>query len=252
MTNLHSILKSRDITNKGPSSQSSGFSSSHVWMWELDYKGSWAQKNWCFWTVVLEKILESPLDCKKIQPVHPKGNQPWIFIGRTDAEAETPTWCKELTHWKRPWCWERLEVGEGDNRGWDGWMASPTQWTWVWVSSRSWWWTGKPGVLQSIRSQRVRHDWATELNWVSLPLSVTCWEQLMGSVNQPRCSGVHQRAAARALVNCVPRSCMSSECILMFAQSFGEHSPRAQLPSTLSTESSFHISHPHTLLSLVF
>ena len=77
------------------------------------------------------------------------------------------TWCEELTHWKRPWCWERLKVGgEGDNRGWDGWMASPTPWTWVWASSRSWWWTGKPGVLQSMGSQRVGHDWATKLNWL--------------------------------------------------------------------------------------
>ena len=76
------------------------------------------------------------------------------------------TWCEELTHLKRPWCWERLRAGgEGDDRGWDGWMASPTQWTWVWVDSRSWWWTGRPGVLQSMGSQRVGHDWATELNW---------------------------------------------------------------------------------------
>ena len=76
------------------------------------------------------------------------------------------TWCEELTHWERPWCWERLKVrGEGDDRGWDGWMASPTQWTWVWVKSRSWWWTGRPVVLQSMGSQRVGHDWVTELNW---------------------------------------------------------------------------------------
>ena len=76
------------------------------------------------------------------------------------------TWCKDLTHWKRPWCWERLKAGEeGDNRGWDGWMASPTQWTWVWVSSRNWWWTGKPGVLQIMGSQSVRQDWGTGLNW---------------------------------------------------------------------------------------
>ena len=82
------------FANKGPCSQSDGFSSSHVWMWELNYKQSWALKNWCFWTVVLEKTLESPSDCKEIQPVHPKGNQSWIFIGRTDAEAETPIlWC---------------------------------------------------------------------------------------------------------------------------------------------------------------
>ena len=152
--------------NKGPSSQSYGFSSSQVWMWEMDYKESWVPKNWCFWTVVLEKTLESPLDCKEIQPVN-KGNQSWIFIGRTDAEAETPlaTWCEELTHWKRPWCWERLKAGgEGDDRGWDGWMASLTQWTWLWAVSGSWWWTGRPGVLQSTGSQRVGHNWATELN----------------------------------------------------------------------------------------
>ena len=77
------------FAKKNPSSQSYGFSSSHVWMWALDYKESWAQKNWCFWTVVLEKTLERPLDSKEIQPVHPKGNQSWIYIGRTDAEAET-------------------------------------------------------------------------------------------------------------------------------------------------------------------
>ena len=76
------------------------------------------------------------------------------------------TSCEEMTHWKRPWCWERLKAGgEGDDRGWDGWMASPTQWTWVWVGSGSWWWTGRPGVLQSTGLQRVGHDWATELNW---------------------------------------------------------------------------------------
>ena len=90
VTNLDSILKSRDITDRGPSSQSYGLSSSHVWMWELDYKESWASKNWCFWTEVLKKTLENPLDCKEIKPVHPKGNQSWIFIGRTDAESETP------------------------------------------------------------------------------------------------------------------------------------------------------------------
>ena len=78
------------FVNKGPSSQGYRFSSSHVWMWELDYKESWAQKNWCFWTVVLEKTLESPLDCKKIQLVHPKGDQSWAFIAKTDAEGETP------------------------------------------------------------------------------------------------------------------------------------------------------------------
>ena len=130
------------FANKGPSSQGYGFSRSHVWMWELDYKESWVLKNWCFWTVVLEKTLESPLDCKEIQPVHPKGNQSWIFFGRTcwsQNSSTLATWCEELIHWERSWCWERLKVGgEGDNRGWDGWMASPTQWTWVSLNSRSW------------------------------------------------------------------------------------------------------------------
>ena len=163
MTNLDRILKSRNITLpvKVHLGQSYGFSSSHVWVWELDYKESWALKNWI---VELEKALESPLDCKEIQPVHSKGDQSWIFFGRTDAEAETPIlWppCEELTHWKRPWCWERLKAGgEGDNRGWDGRMASLTQWTWVWVNPGSWWWTGRPGVLQSMGLPRVRHDWS--------------------------------------------------------------------------------------------
>ena len=210
-------------------------------MWELDCEEGWVPKNWRFLTVVLEKTLESSLDCKEIQPVHPKGNfkgsslvahmlkclsamwkiqvrslgwedplekemathsstlawkilwteepgrlpsmgsqrvrHDWAtslyfyftFVGRTDAEAENSntlaTWCKELTHWKRPWCWERLKAGrKGDDRGWDGWMTSLTWWTWVWVNSGNWWWTGRPGVLWSMVSQRVRYDWATELN----------------------------------------------------------------------------------------
>ena len=100
MTNLDSILKNRDIADKGPSSQSHGFSSSHLWIWELDHIESQVLKNWCFWTVVLEKSLESPLDCKEIQPVHPKGNQSWIFIGRTDAAAETPIiWPPDAKNW---------------------------------------------------------------------------------------------------------------------------------------------------------
>ena len=172
ITNRDSILKSRHhFADKHPYSQSYGFSSSHAWMWELNYKQSWVPKNRCFWTVALEKTLESLLDCKVIQPVNPKGDQSWIFIGRTDAEAETailwPPDGKELTHWKRPWCWERLKAeGEGDDRGWDGWMASTTWWTWVSASFGSWWCTGKPGVLQSMGLQRFRHDWMTQLNWI--------------------------------------------------------------------------------------
>ena len=117
---------------------------------------------------MLEKPLESPLDCKEIQPVHSEGDQPWVFFGRNDAKAETPIlW---LPHEKslligKDWCWEGLGAGrKGDYRGWDGWMASLTRWTWVWVNSRSWWWTGRPGVLQFMGSQRVGHDWETELN----------------------------------------------------------------------------------------
>ena len=122
------------FANKDPYSQSCGFSSSQVWIWGLYHRESWALKNQCFWTVVLEKTLESPLNCKEIKLVNPKRNQLWIFIERTDAEAPTLwCWCKEPTHWthlKRLRCWERLKAGgEGDDRGWDGWMASLTQQT---------------------------------------------------------------------------------------------------------------------------
>ena len=128
MTNLDSTLKSRHyFADKGPSSQSYGFSISHLQIWELDYKESWALKNWCFWTVVLEKILESPLDSREIQPVHPKGNQFQIFIGRTDAEAETPKlWPPDAKNWligKDPDAgkdWRQEEKGTTEG---DGWMA---------------------------------------------------------------------------------------------------------------------------------
>ena len=117
--------------------------------------------------MVLENSLENLLDWKEIKPVNCKGNQHWIFIRRTDAEVEAPIlWPPDAKNWligKDTWCWERLKAGgEADDRGWDGWMASPTWWTWVWVGSGSWWWTGKPGVLQFMGSQRVGHDWVTE------------------------------------------------------------------------------------------
>ena len=115
---------------------------------------------------MLENTLESPLDYKAIQPVHPKRDQSWVhwkdwyWSWNSNTLA---TSCEELTHLKRPWCWERLRAGgKGDDRGWDVWMASLTQWTWVWASSGSWWRTGRPSVVQSMGSQRVRHDWATE------------------------------------------------------------------------------------------
>ena len=174
MTNLDSILKSKDITDKGPSSQNYSFSSSHVWMWELDYKESWVLKNWCFWTLVLEKTLQSPLDCMEIKLVNCKWNQSWIFIGRMMLKLKLQslaTWCEELTHWKRPRCWARLRAGgEGDDRGWDGWIASLTQWTWAWASSGSWWWTGKPGVLQSMGHKEL--DTTERLNWIWLKISI--------------------------------------------------------------------------------
>ena len=116
------------LDNKGLSSQGCGFSSSHVWMWELDYKKSWVPKNWCFWTVVLEKTLERLLDCKEIQPIHPKGDQSWVFIGRTDAEAETPVllWLpdtKSWLIWKDPdagkdWGQEEKGMTEDEMAGW--------------------------------------------------------------------------------------------------------------------------------------
>ena len=108
------------FANKGPSSQNCGFSSGHVWMWELDHKENWVPKNWYFWTVVLEKTLESPLDCKEIRPVHHEGNQSWIFIGRTNAEAETPMlWPPDEKNWLKYW----RQEGKGNDRGWDGWIA---------------------------------------------------------------------------------------------------------------------------------
>ena len=136
-------------------------------MWELDCEESWAPKNWCFWAVVLEKTLESPLDCKEIQPVHPKGDQSWVFIGRTDANAETPVlWPPHVKSWLIGKALMLGGIGDRRRRGWDVWMASPTRWTWVWVDPGSWWWTGRPGVLQFMGLQRVGHDWVTELNWV--------------------------------------------------------------------------------------
>ena len=141
--------------------------------------------------MVLEKTLESPLDCTEIQPVHSEGDQPWDFFGRNDAKAETPVlWPPHAKSWKRLWCWEGLGAGgEGDDRGWDGWMASRTRWMWVWVNSGRWWWTGRPGVLRFMGSKRVRRDWATELNWTEtkiiskFPLYIKNKKQNRKSIN---------------------------------------------------------------------
>ena len=142
----------------------------HVWMWELDCEEGWALKNWYFWTVVLEKTLEGPLDCKEIQPVHSEGDQPWDFFGRNDAKAETPVlWPPHGKSWLagkdsdagRDWGQEEKGTTEDEMARWHHWLDG----CWVWVNSGSWWWTGSPGVLRFMGSQRVGHKWATELNW---------------------------------------------------------------------------------------
>ena len=151
MTNLDSIFKSRDITLPTKVHLVKVMVFPVVMYlyesWPIKKAECWridAFELWCW-----RRLLRVPWDCKEIQPVHPKGDQPWVFIGRTDVEGETPvsepTDAKNSTHWKRPWCWERLHAGgctEDDDRRRDGWMALLTQWTWVWVDSRSWWWQG--------------------------------------------------------------------------------------------------------------
>ena len=165
MTHLDSILKSRDITlpTKVSLVKTMVFFSSHVWMWELDHKENWALKNWCFWIMVLEKTLESPLDCKEIKLVNHKGNQSWTFIRRTDAEAETPIlWLPDAKNRlieKDPDAgkdWRQEEKGMTEDE------MVRIQCTWVWANSRRWWRTGKPGVLQSMGLQRLGHDRVTE------------------------------------------------------------------------------------------
>ena len=182
ITNLDSILNSRDITllTKVCLVKAMVFP---VVMYGCE---SWTIKKaerqrtdafelWCW------RRLESPLDCKKIQPVHPKGNQSWIkdWCWRWNSNT-LATWCEELTHWKRLSCWERLKAGGlGDNRRWDGWMASPTRWTWVWGGSGSWWWTGKPGMLHAVCGVAKRWtrlsdwtDWYLLLSIIILLLSI--------------------------------------------------------------------------------
>ena len=165
----HTKKQRHYFVNKGPSSQSYGFSSSHEWMWELDYKESWVLKNWCFWTVVLEKTFESPLDCKEIQPVHPKGCQSWVFIGRTDVGAGTPIlWPPHAKSWL---IWKDSDAGRDCGQEKKG-MTEDEMAGWHhWLNGHEFEWT--PGVgdgqggLACCDSwgHRVRHDWATKLNW---------------------------------------------------------------------------------------
>ena len=145
-------------------SQSYGFSNSHVWMWELDNKEGWVLKYWCFQTVVLEKTLESPLDSMEIQSILKEINPEYTLEGLMLK-------LQYFDHlmWRTDSLEKTLMLGKMKVGGeWDGWMASPTQWTWVWVNSGSWWWAGRPGVLQFMGLQRVGHNWATELKWTEL------------------------------------------------------------------------------------
>ena len=176
----HTKKQRHYFVSKGPSSQGYGFSIGHVWMWEINYKESWMQKNWCFWTVVLEKTLKSPLDCKEVQPVHPKGDRSWVFIGRTDVEAETPIlWPPHVKSWligKDPdagkdWGQKEKETTEDEMVRWHhrlnghgfGWTPGVGDRQGGLECCSSW---GRMG------SQRVGHDWATELNWVTLKTSL--------------------------------------------------------------------------------
>ena len=143
-------------------------------MRELDHKEGWVPKNGCFQIVVLKKTLVSPLDSKEIKPLNPKWNQPWIFIGRADAEAETPVLCPPdfSGSTEKSWCWEKLRAGEESNREWDGWMVSPTPWTWIWTNSRKQWRTGKPDMLQPMGSQ----SWMWLSDWTK---TTKFWHQTM-------------------------------------------------------------------------
>ena len=174
MTNLDSILKSRDITlpTKVRLVKAMVFP---VVMYGCE---SWTVKKaghqridafelWCWRRLLRVPWAAGRSNQSILKEISPEYSLEGLILKLNSNTLAT--WCEELTHWKRTWWWERLEAGgEGEDRGWNGWMASPTQWTWIWVNSRSWWWTGKPDVLQSMGSQRVGQDWATELNWTEL------------------------------------------------------------------------------------
>ena len=182
MTNLDSILQGRDMTLptkvhlvKALVFPVVTYGCGSWTIQKAEHQRIDAFELWCW-----RRLLRVPWSARRPnQSILKEISQSWIFIGRTDAEGEAPIlWPPDAKNWlwKIPWCWERLKAGaEGDNRGWDGWMASLTWWTGVWASSGSWWWTGRPGVLQSMGSQRVRHDWATELNWTNRQKCLNYW-----------------------------------------------------------------------------
>ena len=169
MTNLDSIFKSRDITlpTKVHLVKAMVFPIVMDGCESWTIKKCWVPKNWCFWTMCWRRLLRVPWTARRSDQSIPKAiSLEYSLEGLMQSwnSNTLATWCKEQIPWKRPRCWERWRAGEGDDRGLDGWMALSTQWTWVWASSGSWGRTGKPSVLQSMGSQRVRHDWATELN----------------------------------------------------------------------------------------
>ena len=181
MTNLDSIFKSRDITLpiKVRLVKAMVFPVVMYGLWRklsaeelMLLSCGVGEDSWE--SLGLQGDPTSPFWRRSVLGVHWKD---WCWSWNSNTLA---TWCKELTHLKRPWCWKRLGAGgEGDDRGWDGWMASPTRWMWVWVNSGSWWWTGRPGLLQSMGSQRIRHDWATELNWIEMVDRILLWSHLV-------------------------------------------------------------------------
>ena len=177
------------LCDKGPYSQRHGFFSSHIRMWELDHKESWAPKNWCFWTVVLERLLRVSWTARRSNQSIPKEISPEYSLEGLMLKLKLQSFghlMRSTDSLEKTLMLGKLKVGgEGDDRGWDGWMVSPTQWTWVWVNTGSWWWAGKPGMLQFMGLQTVGHDWATELT-DSVVKKPPCNSENVGSI--PTCA----------------------------------------------------------------